>query len=136
MIATRNRLYAFMLAVCAAGWAWLALHLGKSTELHVQLCWIKATTGMPCPACGTTRAVDALMHGHLWEAMLINPFGLPVLLLMAAAPVWIVIDVLGKRDSFFRAFRRTEQAISKRGFAVALTALVVANWIWNFYKGY
>jgi hypothetical protein len=85
MIATRNRLYAFMLAVCAAGWAWLAVHLGKSAALNVQLCWIKATTGMPCPACGTTRAVDALMHGHLWEAMLINPFGLPALLLMAAA---------------------------------------------------
>jgi hypothetical protein len=59
-----------------------------------------------------------------------------VLLLMAAAPVWIVIDVLGKGDSFFRAFRRTEQAISTRGIAIALIALVVANWIWNFYKGY
>ena len=136
MIATRNRLYAFMLAVCAVGWAWLALHLGKSAELHFQLCWIKATTGMPCPACGTTRAVDALMHGHLWEAMLINPFGLPALLLMAAAPVWIVIDVLRQSDSFFRSFRRTEQVISKRGIAIALIALVVVNWVWNFYKGY
>ena len=136
MIATRNRLYAFMLAVCAVGWAWLALHLGKSAELHFQLCWIKATTGMPCPACGTTRAVDALMHGNLWEAMLINPFGLPVMLLMAAAPVWIVIDVLRQRDSFFRSFRRTEQVISKRGIAIALIALVVVNWVWNFYKGY
>jgi hypothetical protein len=47
-----------------------------------------------------------------------------------------MIDVFGKSDSFFRAFRRTEQAISKRGIVIALIALVVANWIWNFYKGY
>ena len=136
MIATRNRLYAFILAVCAAGWAWLVLHLGKSSELHMQLCWIKATTGIPCPACGTTRAVDALMHGHFWEAMQINPFGFPVLLLMVGSPVWIAFDLLRKSDSFFRTFRRTEQVISTRSIAIALIALVVANWIWNYYKGY
>jgi hypothetical protein len=136
MIATRNRLYAFMLAVCAAGWAWLALHLGKSADVQLQLCWIKAITGMPCPACGTTRAVDVLVHGRLWEAFLINPFGLPVLLIMAVSPVWLVVDLLRSNNSFFRAFGVIEKKLSSRGIAIALIALVITNWIWNYYKGY
>ena len=136
MIATRNRLYAFMLTVCAAGWAWLALHLGKSAAMNVQLCWIKATTGMPCPACGTTRAVDALMQGHVWEAMLINPLGLPVMLIMLISPAWIVADLFRSNNSFFRAFGVIEKKLSSRGIAMALVALVIANWIWNYYKGY
>jgi hypothetical protein len=136
MIATRNRLYAFMLTVCAAGWAWLSFHFGKSADLQMQLCWIKATTDMPCPACGTTRALDAMMHGRWWEAMLINPFGLPVLLLMIFAPIWIVVDMLCSHNSFYRAFQWTERKLSSRGIAITLLTLVLANWIWNFYKGY
>jgi hypothetical protein len=136
MIATRNRLYAFMLAVCALGWAWLGLHLGRSAEMDLQLCWIKATTGMPCPACGTTRAVDALLHGHLWQGVVLNPFGIPVLLIMMISPLWIVIDLLRNGNSFFRAFQNAERQLSSRGIAIVLIALVVANWIWNYYKGY
>jgi len=136
MIATRNRLYAFMLAVCAAGWAWLLMHLGNSAQVQLQLCWIKATTGMPCAACGTTRAADALMHGRIVEAILINPLGLPVMLIMLISPVWILADVLLSRDSFFRAFGVIEMKLSSRGLAIALIALVMANWIWNYYKGY
>jgi len=136
MIATRNRLYAFMLAVCAAGWAWLALHLGKSADVQLQLCWIKTITGMPCPACGTTRAVDALVHGRLWEAFLINPFGLPVVLIMSVSPVWLVVDLLRSNNSFFRAFGVIEKKLSSQGIAITLIALVITNWIWNYYKGY
>jgi hypothetical protein len=136
MTATRNRLYAFMLAVCAAGWTWLVLHLGRSSELNAQLCWIKVTTGLPCPACGSTRAVDALLHGEWLKGLMINPFGLPILLLMLVAPLWIIFDLLRSRDTFFRAYHRAEKALSTRGIAIALVALVLANWIWNYYKGY
>jgi hypothetical protein len=136
MIATRNRLYAFMLAVCAAGWAWLLMHLGNPANVQLQLCWIKATTGMPCPACGTTRAADALMHGRLVEAILINPLGFPVMMIMMASPAWILADLLRSNNSFFRAFGVIEKKLSSRGIAIALIALVIANWIWNYYKGY
>ncbi len=136
MTATRNRLYAFMLAVCAAGWTWLVLHLGRSSELNAQLCWIKVTTGLPCPACGSTRAVDALLHGEWLKGLMINPFGLPILLLMLVAPLWIIFDLLRSRDTFFRAYHRAEKALSTRGIAITLIALVLANWIWNYYKGY
>jgi hypothetical protein len=112
------------------------MHLGNSAQVQLQLCWIKATTGMPCPACGTTRAADALMHGRIVEAVLINPMGLPVMLIMLISPAWILADVLLSRDSFFSAFGVIEMKLSSRGLAIALIALVIANWIWNYYKGY
>jgi hypothetical protein len=43
---------------------------------------------------------------------------------------------LRSRDTFFRAYHRAEKALSTRGIAIALVALVLANWIWNYYKGY
>ena len=76
------------------------------------------------------------MHGRIVEAVLINPLGLPVMLIMLISPVWILADVLLSRDSFFSAFGLFEKKLSSRGLAIALIALVIANWIWNYYKGY
>jgi hypothetical protein len=48
--------------------------------LHVQ-----------CPGCGTTRALSALVHGHLTEALHLNPLTtllLPLALLYATHHLW------------------------------------------------
>ena len=36
-------------------------------------CVFKAITGIPCPTCGSTRAVILLSHGHLESAFRMNP---------------------------------------------------------------
>jgi hypothetical protein len=137
MTATRNKLYTLVLVACAAGYGWLAYHTWSSYKpTDFSFCWIKATTGYPCPACGTTRSVDALLQGEWGLALQLNPFGLPVLLIMLVAPVWIGMDLLKRSDSFFRMYQAVERKLSAKGIALPLIALIVANWIWNIYKGY
>lgn len=49
-------------------------------------CLFHALTGLYCPGCGSTRALHALLHGDLAQAMAMNPLlvvALPVLALMA-----------------------------------------------------
>jgi hypothetical protein len=67
------------------------------------VCPLRATTGIPCPFCGMTRACVAAAHGHLGTSLAFNPAG--VLVMIAAivalvrpqwltrvrAPVWIVL---------------------------------------------
>ncbi len=36
-------------------------------------CPFQAVTGLNCPGCGSSRALFALQHGHLWEAFTLNP---------------------------------------------------------------
>lgn len=136
MLSTRNRFYTFLLVACAVGFAWLALHFVQNVNTQMQFCLIKATTGFPCPACGTTRAVAALIRGQWVEGIALNPFGVPVLLIMVVAPLWVVVDVLRATDSLFRTFRALEGKLSSWGIALPLLGLVLANWIWNYYKGY
>ena len=137
MTVTRNRLYAFVLALCTAGYGWLAFHqLTAVSEKGIRFCFLITVTGFPCPACGTTRAVDALLQGQVWEAIQWNPFGVPVAIIMIAAPFWIVRDYALKSDSFFRFYQKAESKLSKAGIALPLIAAVLANWIWNYYKGY
>jgi hypothetical protein len=137
MTQSRNRLYGFVLTLCALGFGWLMFHrLSPIAGSGVHFCFLKTATGLPCPACGTTRAVDALLGGQLVEAVQWNPFGVPVTLILLFAPLWIARDFALRSDSFFRFYQKAESRLNKWGIALPLIALVLANWIWNFYKGY
>jgi len=50
-------------------------------------CLVKRLTGIPCPSCGSTRAVMSLMRFHFLESILFNP--LPVLLLSFMFVLWL-----------------------------------------------
>lgn len=61
-------------------WASVALALGillaawvRFVEWPPVLCPFRVLTGVPCPTCGTTRAVFAWLHGHPLDAMRLNP---------------------------------------------------------------
>ncbi len=51
-------------------------------------CPFRALTGLPCPTCGTTRALLALANGHPGAALLENPLAVAVALTALAAGVW------------------------------------------------
>ena len=97
---------------------------------------IKQVTGIPCPSCGTTRAVVALFHGNLFQSLRWNPFGVIVAVIMVVSPLWIGYDLLRGSDSLFRVYGATERALSNLWPAILLGGLVIANWIWNIVKGY
>ena len=70
-------------------------------------CPLRATTGIPCPLCGMTRAVVAAVHGHLGASLAFNPGGIVVLVLAVVAllrpqlvaryklPLWLFAFVFG-----------------------------------------
>ena len=82
----------------------------------IVICPLRRTTGVPCPGCGSTRAIMSLLHGEFAEAVSTNPLAVALAVLV---PSWWL---------FFR--RRTWS----RGAQVAILAIAVAatilNWLW------
>jgi len=61
-------------------------------------CRFLTWTGMPCPACGSTRVVEFLAHGRPGEALVANPLAaaaVSVLAILAAAA--LAAYVLGRQ---------------------------------------
>jgi hypothetical protein len=78
----RRRLFAHLL-VGTAVLLCAALLIYPPTRFHFYPpCPIHQFLGIDCPGCGATRALAALLRGHLAEALRLNPFF--VLLLPAA----------------------------------------------------
>lgn len=132
----RNKLYLLVFIACTIGFIWIAFH---QTQWHshseLPLCFIKHTTSIPCPSCGTTRSINKLVSGDISSAFLINPMGILSALLLLVCPLWIIRDWFTRADSFFRFYQYMEQLIRRPIIAWPLIILVLLNWIWNINKG-
>jgi hypothetical protein len=130
-LSSRNRLYAGIATLGAAGGAWL-LCAGTVGE-GLTPCPFKLVTGVACPACGSTRAVIALFEGK--DPLQYNPVGLFTFAVAVVALVLMAGDLARGSDRLFRSWNRAEHWLRKPPVAVAVTVLLAANWAWTISKG-
>lgn len=133
---TRSKLYILLSAACLAGYLWLYFFKVRSVVNFgdVELCLFKHFTGLPCPSCGSTRAVLQLFQGNLKEAFLFNPIGYVIFIVLLIVPIWIIFDVVSARASLFIFYQKAECFIKQKLVAISLIFIVLLNWIWNIYK--
>ena len=106
--------------VVAAGVGLLGLD-----RLALTFCVFKGLTGLPCPTCGSTRAVARLFGLDPAGAQAMNPFTTLVAVVIAA---WAVVDVLLLPRG--RALRVGFSG--SLGLVLRITAFVafIANWLY------
>ncbi|MGE5275586.1 MAG: DUF2752 domain-containing protein [Acidobacteriota bacterium] len=106
-------------AAAAAGLAPLA---ARAAEL-LPPCLFRSVTGLPCPTCGSTRAVLALARLDLAGAVALNPLAVAAAIVFVAGGLIAAIAALGGRP--LREPQRYPPAAR-----LALLAAVAANWVW------
>lgn len=134
----RKQLYILLLGLSLAGYLWLGWNLAESsgTLATPSVCLFKSLTHLPCPSCGTTRALVLLMQGNIGRSILENPFGVFLALALVVVPLWIAVDTLRRSDSLLRWYVSGERLLSgNKWISVPAIALVVINWVWNIAKG-
>ncbi len=134
----KENLYELFIGLSVAAYLWLGWNMAANSgdSGAPTLCLFKKLTGLPCPSCGTTRSLLALIDGHLVDSLLINPFGAALGLAMMIIPFWCIVDSFRGDDSFYRAFRRGERfCMRSRSFSYSALASLALNWIWNIAKG-
>jgi hypothetical protein len=76
-----------------------------------------------------------LLDGHPISSLQANPIGIIVLLIMIISPLWILTDVLFKKESFLHYYGLAENCLKSKWIAIPAIGLVIINWIWNICKG-
>ena len=133
----RNRLYLFLFMACVVGFIWLAItyNQGSSNTGKPGVCLFKRLTNIPCPSCGSTRSVLSLLKGDITGAVMSNPLGIILLILLVLTPIWIFCDLVGKKSTLFIFYNRSEYFLRRKWVASSAILIVLLNWIWNIYKG-
>jgi len=136
MSISRNRLYVLIIVSCIAGYSWLIINKINYLTLNknVNVCLFKNITTLPCPSCGTTRAILSIIDRKYLEAFLWNPLGFILLPILLILPIWIVFDLFTKRKSFYVLYIKAEKTIKNKVFAYPAILIILIIWIWNIYK--
>lgn len=124
-----RNIYGMVLLLCMAGYGWMYWSWPPDT-----VCLVKALTGVPCPSCGTTRSVQAILLGRFKEAAWINPLGYVALSALIFLPLWTIADMLSGRSSFREQYQRMECALRRPVFLISFAMLILLNWLWNVAK--
>ena len=113
-------------ALALAGAALAVLWRTGTLSSGPILCPFRLVTGLPCPACGTTRAVGAMLSGDFESAWSLNPVGL---LVVATGATLLALPNAGTR------LNAGYQAALARGWKWQLVSGVLAAyaalWVWN-----
>ncbi len=134
---TRNRFLLYLSLACMAGYIWLALISRlKPEEVGTQydVCVIHHFAHIPCPSCGSTRSVLALMHGDIWGGLYWNPLGFVIFMVMVISPFWIACDLITRKSTLLNFFHAVESTFQRKWVAIPAILLVLLNWIWNIIK--
>jgi hypothetical protein len=86
------------------------------------LCRFRTWTGVPCPTCGSTRAVMSALRGDLLGAFVFNPL---TFIAIAALGVVVAVRAVCGRQVTIRASGR-----EWTGLAVFLLVALGLNWVW------
>jgi hypothetical protein len=118
-VVTRAAAPAAALAAAAAAVGVVAV-VDPNEPGHYPACPFLSLTGWYCPGCGSLRAVHALAHGDVGEAVARNP------LAVACVPLLVTLFVLWTRR---RLTGRARTWAAPAAWINALLALVIAFWV-------
>jgi len=71
---------------------------GTHTQVGLPPCGMLETTGLPCPTCGVTTAFCQTAHGRPAEALVTQPFGLTMFLLVAGGALGLAAALVTGRS--------------------------------------
>ena len=118
-----------LVALVGAG-VWLGAHLyAPYVASGPPLCPLRLTVGLPCPACGLTRAFCALTQADWHTALATNALCLPLALLFSLAPLVALWELArGRPTSWYRGVLFSPVVARGLGLAVALYHVARCAW--------
>ena len=93
----------------------------------IPICRFHATTGLPCPTCGATRAIHLLSTGKVIQAWIMQPLLITIAIFAIIYTLYAFIVVLGKLPRI-RLVNVTTK--NRNHILIACTALIILNWIY------
>jgi hypothetical protein len=109
---------------CALTAVWLRLGLPR------PICVLREWTGIPCPTCGTTRLLEALLSGDILGALAWNPL---VFFFLAAVAMWTALSAtrFALRLPTWRPVLSPRERLAAGVLAVAG---LIGGWAWVVWR--
>jgi hypothetical protein len=99
----------------------------------LSICLFKNVFGIPCPACGGSRAIILIFEKQFQDAFFLNPLSFFMLVMLLMTFFLLLVDFLLKKRLMYKTFTQFELFVNKYRYILIL--FLFANWIWSIEKG-
>ncbi|MDY3288265.1 MAG: DUF2752 domain-containing protein [Bacteroidaceae bacterium] len=102
---------------------------------HISVCPSKMFYHIPCPGCGTSRACILWIHGHVADAIKMNPNVLLAISYLVIYPMTLLYDILTRKFRMYIIFKRMIRIMGWKACFIPLLLVELAIWIRNIICG-
>ena len=125
----RSRVVRFLFLILSLGFVKITSQFNNDFTSGPIICPFRLVTGLPCPGCGTTRSVAALLDGRLADSLSFNPLGI---VFPSAVLLWALrVNVLEQKFNNLKI--GFEKLTQNQRFYVGLGLLVLVLAV-NFFR--
>lgn len=128
-----RRTYAFTAIFLLVSAVWSAVLL-FAWKFSVTVCPFRLLTGLPCPSCGTGRAMVQLCRGDFRGAFMTNPIVFVLAAFGISVGGMMFLDLVFGKCTLPRFYSACGRILSRKAVLAVLLLLIAANWIWNLIK--
>ena len=106
----------------------LAVNFAMRWSLPLPFCLLRESTGIPCPACGSTRSLLAWTHLDLITALRFNPL---FFLACVGLALWTLLRVVEGFSQWRMSDRLRARAV-RLPLVRILVVLLAVNWVYLY----
>lgn len=125
----KNIFYLIILDICTVLALVFAPFVSNVMLLYLPDCWV-ARHGFLCPACGTTRCVNALFDGKIYKALTLNPISFFLIIYLAVLILLLNITLISNVKPIKKIVKGMVHPIAVICFAIAFAVFgILRNFI-------
>ncbi|MEG1574939.1 MAG: DUF2752 domain-containing protein [Bacteroidales bacterium] len=124
---TKSKTSLYLILVCVLGYLWIAISINYTLDDRT-VCLVKNIYGIPCPTCGSTHGVIALLSGDLYAALKYNPNSYLLALIMLFIPACAVSYLIFGKEWMYGTYKKVNCIIKKPLFLIIFLTAEAAVW--------
>lgn len=118
----------FLFVIYILGIIWIIA--GRAYGWKITVCPIKLLSGLPCPGCGTTRAIGMVLDGDMIGGIMMNPNIILVAAIAMGAPFILAANFLYGKDYM----RIADRWLNRRPVFISLIFFEMTIWMYNIVR--
>ncbi len=130
----KKKLYILFSILYLAGLIWLLLTYNHEKQTNMTVCFSKVLYGIPCPACGTTRAFMLVLGGRIKEAILFNPNIIFIIAFYLFYPIILLYDLIYSKKLLIKIYSKAIETLKYKAVYIPLIIFEVLIWAYNIYR--
>lgn len=128
----KQRFYRTILVLCLFVYVYLCLRIFGISLFH---CPLRTLTGIPCPSCGVTTGIMALIHGDFVKSLRCNPLAIIMFIGFLYIQISILTDLLFNKRIFLRSYLFLCRCFKHKEFIIFCSTCVVLLWGYKIVEG-